>query len=342
MTNSYKGWLNLDVENIEPIELSSSQKANLKHNILKNTAKKKPNTWVRQVTAAAIIGIITILTISFTVPTFASQIPFMQNIIGYFNNEDTMLERFDEFATDIRQVQTSNGISLMIEEAVYDGTSISVSYALETNTDLGFNPHIANQIDVIGSKSMVAHGSLKKINDMTYVGIAKIVPHFNSAAPDEIEITWEPKALLDRNANIEVKGDWAFRFKLLKLEGDLELVNEMVSKHDVTVRFTSIEQNDMSTIIRYESFVESNVLKEWSDFTVQFDKIQDNLGHTYIVDGNGAQSKDYGRSYSSSASVQSINKAATSITIVPVIYFSLGSGKGVETKEMDPITISLN
>lgn len=40
MTKSYKDWLSLDIENIEPLELSSQQKAKLKQRVFKQTVKK--------------------------------------------------------------------------------------------------------------------------------------------------------------------------------------------------------------------------------------------------------------------------------------------------------------
>lgn len=139
-----------------------------------------------------------------------------------------------------------------------------------------------------------------------------------------------------------MKGDWAFQFSLPKLTGTMQLVNKVVTNYDVTAKFTALVKNDMTTVIHYEYAVKPDLLKEWPFISIHFDELQDNRGNTYTVKGNGAYSKDDRITYQSSATVQSIDPAATSITFVPIIYFSLGSGKGGEEKEMDPITIKLN
>lgn len=341
MTRSYKDWLDLDVENIEPMNLSDSKKAKIKNNILAKSHRKKKFLRLRHLTAAAIIGISTVAAISFTFPTVASQIPFIQNIMSFFQNEaDIDLEKY---ATAIGQVQTDNGISVMIEDAVYDGTSITVSYALETDIDLGERPYMSNLFNVEESKrlSMTGRGSLQKTSDTTYVGLARIIPEFKSGAQNEVVVSWEPHGFITHETKTEYKGDWQFEFKLAKLESKVQLVNKSITQDGVKVLIKSLETNDMSTVIHYEQFVEADILKKWPYVTAQFNTVQDDLGNTYIVDGNGSRSTDDGLSYQSSGAIKSIDPNAKSLKFVPTIYFSLGSGKGVETKEMDPIIIDL-
>ena len=55
----------------------------------------------------------------------------------------------------------------------------------------------------------------------------------------------------------------------------------------------------------------------------------------------GGTSRDNGLSSEWSSTIKSIDPNAKSITFIPVIYFSLGSGKRLETKEMNPIRIDL-
>lgn len=253
-------------------------------------------------------------------------------------------EKKDEkYVTAIGQVQTDNGISVMIEDAVYDGTTITVSYALETDIDLGARPIMSNLFDIEESKrlAMTGHHPLQKTSDTTYVEVAKIIPEFKNDAPNEVVVTWEPQGFINRETKKEYKGDWQFEFKLAKLESKVQLVNKSITQDGVTVLIKSLETTDMSTVIHYEQFVEADILKKWPYVTAQFNTIQDDLGNTYIVDGNGSRSTDNGLSYQSSGAIKSIDPNAKSLKFVPTIYFSLGSGKGVETKEMEPIIIDL-
>ena len=61
----------------------------------------------------------------------------------------------------------------MIEDAAYDGTSITVSYAIETNKELGTNPYMSASFDVKGEEGMGATGTIEKVKGTTYVGTKK-------------------------------------------------------------------------------------------------------------------------------------------------------------------------
>ncbi|WP_342507399.1 DUF4179 domain-containing protein [Sporosarcina sp. FSL K6-2383] len=341
MTNGYKDWLDLDVDNIEPLELSNAKKTDIKNNILAKSRKKKKFMSLRQLTAAAIIGVSAVTAMSLAFPTVASQLPFMHNIFSYFQ-DDVDLD-FNKYATAIGQVQTDNGISVMIENAVYDGTAITVSYAVETDKELGDRPREENFFDIEKSKGWSATGRpLRKVSDTTYVGLAKITPRFANTSPDEVVLSWEPYSFTNKETKTELKGDWQFEFKLTKLESDFKLINASIEQDGVTVLIKSFETNDMSTVIHYEQFIDSDALNEWSSVSAQFDNIHDNLGNTYLYNGYGNTTNDNRLSYKSSGSIRTIDPNATSLTFVPTIYFSLGEGKGVETKEMEPIIIDLH
>lgn len=341
MTNSYKDLLNLDIDNIEPLELSSTKKAAIKRTVLKSTSNKKAFKWGALLTSAAIIGISTITALSFTFPTVASQIPFMQNIVSYF--EEDMNIDFERFSTHIGQVQSDNGISVMIENAVYDGTAITISYAIETTIDLGDRPLPENSFDIAKSNGWSMNGRpFRKVSDNKYIGVATITPRFtNEITPNEVSVSWKPYSFTNTVTNAEYKGDWQFEFELTKLESNFQLVNESTNHAGVTVLIKSLQTNDMSTVIHFDQFIDQDILNRWHDATAQFNLIKDDLGNIYPFHGNNITTTDNGLSYTSSGSIRSLDPNAKSLTFVPTIYFSLGSGKGVETEEMDPIVISI-
>ena len=341
MKKSYKDWLDLDVDTIEPIKLSDTKKALLKNNILTYPRKKKFKR-LRQLATAAIIGISAVTATSFAFPAIASQMPFMQNIISYFNDKDTIYEDFENFSTEVGQMQTSNGVSVLIENAVFDGTSLSISYAVETDIDLGPNPSVENgYFQIVDTYGAGSTGMLQKVSGTTYAGIETITPFFNKVAPNEITVAWQPTAFTNEATNTKVEGDWQFDFTLQKLDGRRHPVNQSVTNHGVTVAINSFEKNEMSTVIHYEQFVDPTILKQWPFVSVEFDTVQDDLGNTYIVSGNGGKSTDDGLSYKWSDTIKSVDPNAKSLTLVPTVYFSLGSGHNLETKKMDQIIIDL-
>ena len=342
MTKSYKDLLNLDVDSIEPMDVSNAKKTNIKNHILAKGHKKKRFIPLRRLAVAATIGIGAVTAMSLTFPTVASQLPFMDNIIHYFDKEDTIFENYDDLATDISQIQTSNGVSVMIESAVFDGTSLSISYAIETDIELGPSPYTSNSFfDIKDTSGLSGSGSLQKISDSTYVGIETITPHFNNTAPDEITVSWQPKAFKNGITNTEVTGDWRFDFTLPKLEGELQTIGQSVTEQGVTVTINSFEKNDLSTVIQYEQVVEADISEQQPYVFVQFDTVQDNLGNTYIVENNGGSSHDNGRFFKGSSTFKSPHPEATSLTLIPTIYSSRGSGIMLKTQDMKPIIIDL-
>lgn len=341
MTENYKEWLDLDVDTIEPLNVSDSRKTDIKRQVLIKSHKKKSYMQISRLTVAAIIVVSAVTTMSFTFPTVASQIPFMQNIINYFNNEDSIYENYGDFATEIGQTQVSNNASILIENAVYDGTSLTVSYAIETSVDLGSNPYTSTTFDIEGASGMSGSGTIRKISDTTYVGIEKLTPHFEKDIPDQIKVNWQPTKFINQTTNAEITGDWKFDFTLSKLNNEVQPVHQMVKDHGVTVEITSLEKNEMSTVIEFASVVDEEILKQWPYVSVQFETIEDNLGNMYIPNDNGGRSDDNGASFKSSTTIKALEPNATTLKLVPTIYLSLGSGKGLETKEMEPITIEL-
>ncbi|MGG3889717.1 DUF4179 domain-containing protein [Metabacillus fastidiosus] len=338
MTKSYKDWLDLDIENIESMDLSDKRKKDIKNHVLTNSPKKKQILLLRYLVAAAIIIISSITTVSMTFPAGASQIPFVKNVISYFVSDI----EFDKYATRIDEVQTDNGISIMIDSAVYDGTFITVSYAVKSEIDLGESPFLANNFDISGSKGWTSAGRpFEKINKNMYVGLEKIKPEFIKDKPNKVIVSWKPDSFINTEKNVEVKGDWQFKFELSKLKSKLQFVNKSTKQDGVTILIKSIETTDMSTVIKYEEFIDENLLKKLSSVTAQFSTVEDDLGNRYKVEEAESSSTDNGLSYKSSSEIKSIDVNAKSIKLFPKIFFSLGSGKGVEIKEIEPITIDL-
>ncbi|MER2170989.1 MAG: DUF4179 domain-containing protein, partial [Psychrobacillus psychrodurans] len=134
---SLKKWMDLDIDNLDFVEVTDMEKARVKQHVLKK--HKKAPLW-RNIAVASIVVLSATVTTGFAFPTIASQIPFMENIIGYFT-DDERSSNFETFSTDIGLVETSNGTTVMIENAVYDGTNITVSYAIETEHPFSDDSH---------------------------------------------------------------------------------------------------------------------------------------------------------------------------------------------------------
>ncbi|MEO4054613.1 DUF4179 domain-containing protein [Solibacillus sp. CAU 1738] len=332
----YKQFANLNIEEIEPVEVTELEKKRVQHHVLGK--KKKHPVW-RKFAIAAVILLGATVTTPFAFPSLASQIPFMKNIVDYTNTH-LLNSNFSDLATVIEQVQSSEGISIMIENAVFDGTSVSLTYAIETDKDLGEQPYVNGHFSVKSASGYAGTSSIEKINDTTYIGIEKFTPHFDKGAPEEILVRWNPYEIRTQ-AEVTYKGNWQFEFKLPKLQNEVKLVHATGQLDGVQIVVSSIEQNALSTIIHYEQYVDEATIKEWPHATSDIIEVKDNLGNVYSVNGNGGFSPDEGRSFELSITIDRLHPDATSLILTPQIYYSKGSGQITNMPIMEDITVDI-
>ncbi|MEK6189555.1 MAG: DUF4179 domain-containing protein [Carnobacterium alterfunditum] len=340
MKERYKNWFDLDVDQIEPKALSEHQKKNIKTYVLANNKHKKNKFNVRHLTTAAILGLSVVTTSCFALPTVAGQIPFMQNLLTYFEDEE-LPTTYAKLATVVNQVQTSNGIGVMIENAVYDGTNVIITYAIQTDLALGDNPRAEGWVNIKESSGMGGTGSIEKIDDTTYVGVEKVTPHFKKENPEEIHVEWTPQAFTNIQTSEQIEGDWQFEFLLTQLTTNLLQLDELVVQDGIQLTLKSLERSEMAAVLEYEFDVEESILQDWPSISIEMSEVKDNLGNLYEVNGNGGISYDNGTSNESKATIYSLDERATSLTIIPEIYYSKESGEGLEIVPMDPVTIDL-
>ncbi|MEK4424248.1 DUF4179 domain-containing protein [Solibacillus sp. FSL K6-1523] len=338
---SMKEWIELDVDQLELEEVTNMEKARVKQHVLKK--RKKTPLW-RKISVAAILLISATAATSFAFPSIASQLPFMDNVIRYFDDEYKQFTNFETFSSEVGLAQTSSGMTVMIDSAVYDGTNITVSYAIETEHDFGELMHVRGPhwFDVVGARGRGGSDRISKISDNRYVGLASFTPRFkNDVYPETVEVTWKPKAFYNTVTNMEVEGDWSFAFSLDRLAGNVQLVNETVANSEVSFTLQSIEYTNVSTILSYNQEVQESLLKKWKEVTPIFN-ITDNLGNQYMEGtGGGGKTSDGYRTFEGSTTFGAIHEDATELIIQPVAIASLMYGKGHIEIDLEPIVIDL-
>lgn len=331
-------------QELQKIEIPKELHERSKLGIKKAKAEQQKRRFKNPLVAAAMILGLSTTSVAFAFPSIAAQIPFMDNVISFFNDGERDYKDFETFSTDIGLAQTSNGTTVMIDNAVYDGTNVTILYAIETEQKVEQEIEIRamNWFDVVGARSMGGGEKITKISDNRYVGLASFTPDFEDEKyPETIEITWNPEAFKSLSNDLEVEGDWSFAFSLNRLEGDIELLNETVQNENVNFTLKSIEFTDVSTVISYEQVVSGELLKEWQSVTPVF-YVTDDLGNVYMNGtGGGGTSLDSGRTFKGTSDFDTIKEGASKLIIQPVQIASLNYGKGHTEIELDPIVIDL-
>ncbi|MGM9950555.1 MAG: DUF5643 domain-containing protein, partial [Lysinibacillus sp.] len=161
------------------------------------------------------------------------------------------------------------------------------------------------------------------------------------SAPETVHVTWKPTAFENEAGETVIEGDWSFEFSLSRIDGDVQLVNEAVSKEGVTLRLQSIERTDISTVLQFEQTIDEAVAEKWPDVSPVFE-ITDDLGNAYPRSrGGGGISHDSGITYKWTITTGTIHEDATKLIIQPTTILSLMYGKGHEELPMDPIEVQL-
>lgn len=336
-----KEWMNIDIDNLELLEVTDLEKKHVKQHILKK--RNKIPFW-RHIAVAAVVLVGATTVTGFAFPSIASQIPFMDNVISYFNDEEQRHKSFEVFSTDIGLAQTSNGMTVMIDNAVYDGTNITVSFAIETDYDFGqeMQMRAPNWFDVVGASGSGGGHNITKISDTRYVGLSTFTPRFrDDIYPETLEVTWAPQAFYNGSNELEVEGDWSFEFALERLEGDLQIINETVQHKDVNFILRSVEFTDVSTVIAYEQVVSDELLKDSVSVSPTF-IITDDLGNVYGLGrgGSGMSPDDY-KTFKGTSTFDSIQEGASQLIIQPIEIAGPPYGAVKTEIKLEPIVIDL-
>lgn len=336
-----KEWMELDIDNLELEQVTELEKQLVKQHVFKK--RKKAPIW-RSIAMAAVILISGAAITTFAFPSVASQIPFMNNVISYFDDSYGQYTNFEGFSDDLGLVDSDNGISILIDHAVYDGTNIIVSYALETEKNLGKSIAVSggNWFDVKGAIALGGSDQIIQIDEHHYAGVAEFTPRFeNDEQPETIEVIWEPKAFYNHDTGEEIKGDWSFNFSLDRLEGIVLTVNKTGTSSDVSLTVNSIEFTDVSTVLSYKQFASDELMESWLSVTPTF-AVKDDLGNVYIDGtGGGGKTSDNFKTFTGTTSFGAIKEGATKLFIEPTAIASLESGLGHKKITLDTIVVEL-
>ncbi|WP_194841193.1 DUF4179 domain-containing protein [Sporosarcina cascadiensis] len=328
-------------EEIEPMDVSNEEKEAMKQQVRMKIQRRRrvPRVW-RNVAAAAIITVASVTAVGIAFPTLASQIPIVSNIFSIFNeDQDGFYTDYEEYAVDIAESQTSKGITIMVDRAVYDGKTVTLTYSVETAKELGQNAGVNSPMDIKHTNgSSGTSTALKKVADNKYVGMITTTPDFDKK-PDFVDVSWVPDSIVNYDTMKETAGDWEFHFKLKPMTGDVQLVDQSAAKRGVEITIEEIRFTEISTIIEYSQKVDSAVTDEWEWVTADL-AVKDNLGSEYLSNGNGGFSEN-GQDYHFSTTLKKIDKEATSLIFTPEIYMYNGSGNKNETVMLEPIEIEL-
>ena len=328
--------VDIDESEFEEMEVSEIEKIRVKRN-LKNAIHKKGN-WKKKAIAVASCGVVCTAVLGTSFPAYAKNIPIVGDIFSFLDNGRTGLyDNYKDNANEIDITKVSNGVSITVNDAVFDGKTISLTYTIESDRDLGEEINVNSDVIVINDTFSGATGNSQvvKIDENTYIG------QINTTLSDFVD---NPRDFVNFNLSIdristineekinEVKGRWKFNVALDSIKVSTQVINETVNKEGVSANIRSLDVTPMSINITYSQIVSKNVSDKWDEVYVD---VKDDLGNVYLPDGNGGHG-DTNENITWNKTFGKLKDGASKLTITPKVALSMYTKDnygGVETDE---------
>ncbi|MCG3087314.1 DUF4179 domain-containing protein [Sporosarcina cyprini] len=364
MKNLYRqlNELKIDYE-MKPMDVSAAEKNRIKGKVLR---KKKKYRAPKLISAAAALIMATTVACGFAFPTFAAKLPIIGNLFEMFSDDESyVFEEYETYATDIGVTKESNGISITVENAVYDGESISIAYKMVSDKDLGTRPILEGMLDAVefGDEykdyGFAPKYISKKISENEYAGLL-IYQLIKGPKPEEIHVTWKGEQVLDlSNVSNSFSGEWAYEFTLnkLKVHSKDYVGSELIAADDgINIVLTKMTATPVSTTIYLSESVDiPTVTKqdtEWRGILMDY-RVTDDVGNEYNIisyEDIGHSSDFNGRNLESNPRITMtlLDKQATSLYITPIVnIYELDKENGSdlipiqEPYEIEPIVVPI-
>ncbi|ADK04415.1 TPA: DUF4179 domain-containing protein [Bacillus anthracis] len=313
--------IDIDEKELKEIETSEIEKEKVKRNLKQSIrTKKKMRSWKKGVAAASILVGVSVAMLGIGFPTYAGGLPIVGDIFRFLDNGRTGLyENYKEFSTELNMTRESNGVKVTINDAVFDGRTITITYSIESDKDLGEKPNIFGYPQVMGFNGGGGSSQVTKVGEKKYVGMTTMSGN-SSKRLDVANVWWNMEEIeLDYKGN-SIKGNWNFALSLKAMESKEVKVNGVSENELIKVNIDKMEVTPMSFIVFFNQ-EESKVLRSiWDSADVELE-IKDDLGNKYAGEGNGGTSTVAEPHKSSwSATFQKLNKNATKLIVTPRVH----------------------
>jgi hypothetical protein len=317
--------VDIDESEMDTMEVSEFEKEKVKKHLRK--ALKKNKGWKKKgLVGAALCCLVigSIGAVGITNPAYAAEIPVVGDIFRFLDNGRTgVYEKYKENANEINVTRESNGVAITIKDAIYDGKTLSYTYEMKGDRDLGKSAFIYEY-----EGGQVGSSHIEKIGKNTYIGQYNISNI--EQGKDEISCKLNIRTIDvqgGKSGDFDLDGKWDFNIHLKAIESDKEIINKGIEKEGISVNIDSVSKTKMSFIINYSDRVPKELIDKWL-FTPLNIEAKDDLGNIYTGVSNGGHGDGENMTYSTTFG--KLDENATKLIITPKMNLA-----NIEAKKMD-------
>lgn len=324
----------LDEKEFVELEVSDIEKAQMKNQLKQRmTKKEKRGSWWQQLAVASLFIGLSGTILGFTFPAQAGSIPIVRDIFKLIDADRAALyENYKEFSTAIGLSDESKGIEITLNDAIYDGETMTVTMDIKSEKTLGDQPrfsHRASFKDVNGGSFGL---QIKKVDDFNYVGILT-AGSFGQAPKDMANFKWKVDKILIEETNKVINGNWHFTFSVEATEQHTQAVNQSTEQEGVKITVKQITKTPMSVIVSIREQLAQQVSEQWDHISLEY-SMMDDVGNIYEGEGLGGsgEAADPGV-MNTGKRFEKIDERATKLTIVPHLSMLKASANPGEQTE---------
>lgn len=304
-------------QELHKIEIPTELHERSKIGIKKAKAEQQNKKFKRPFAAAAIIFGLSAVTVGFAFPTTASNLPIIGDIFKLLGNESGVYDDYKEFSTEVNTMEESNGIKITVNDAIFDGETVTITYSIVSEHNLGEQPMIFDHFNIPDTEGIAGTSKIERISDNEYVGIMTGT-YISKKDLKSTNVKWEIKSFTILNENgkqeKEIKGNWNFAFHLDATDSKTKLIGQSVIQDGVGLNIEKMAITPMSFILYYEQVASVEVQNLWHQVYVDLE-VKDNLGNVYSGEVNGGSGTDSSMNWSKT--FEKIHPNATELIVTP-------------------------
>ncbi|WP_431027222.1 DUF4179 domain-containing protein [Lysinibacillus sp. LZ02] len=345
MKEIYKAFNDIELDQTEFIELEvhDIEKARVKKYLQQTmTKKKKRNGWLPRFAIASILFVIGGIGVGLAFPASAGSIPIVRDIFKFIDGDRSALyENYKEFSTEVLLTEKSKGIEITINDAIYDGETVFITYSIYSEKPLGEQPSFREMTSLKDADGHTSGMEVMKVDEHNYVGVLR-VGSIGQNVGQTAHIVWAIDKILNPETEKVINGNWRFAFSVDATTQYTTSINQSVEQDGIKVTIEKITQTPMSVIVYARQQLEENVLQEWNSVNLDF-TMTDNVGNFYEGVGNGGRGEIHdmmiGKTF------EKLDEHATTITIAPQLHlvsYPQSSGEQMQgTDEFGDTSVSV-
>ncbi|QUW23102.1 DUF4179 domain-containing protein [Sporosarcina sp. Marseille-Q4063] len=348
--------IDMGVSQFEEVEVSEAEREKVKMDLKGKIRKPKPVKWRKMAVAASIsIGISAASLFGLSYTSFAQEIPLLGNLFQLFNG-DGLYGSYEENSESLAIAKEDKGINVTMNEVIFDGKALYMTYTIESEVDLGESPELTGIPTILDSPSMIysTRHELLKSGENKYVGmtIADLLTE-DQVDNGKFEFTIESIVPDSAVGTEEIKGNWAFNFELSATDNIEQIVDLSADSNGVDVIVKKVVYTPMSFLLHYDEELSNDLMQKW-DFVRVDIIVKDDLGNVYTNKHNGGYSDSFTQLHHTNT-FEKLNPEATKLIVTPVvqlleadgtaangsIYRNEGSNAAEEKFQLEDIVIEI-